>query len=963
LSRTLSLVSFFAVLAPGSLFGQAPDGRLDAALRQLLRPDVRDEIRRTAQLPAEAAAAPPPTQLGTQPFANASRAAGALAIDREAPGAEPRVGVIVRLRTPSAAEELRAAGARVGVVVGNIATAWVPLNAFERVAGLQSLDRIEAARAVTTVHDTSMIAIHADGLRQLVGDRWTGATGEGVIVGIYDTGLDFRHADFLDAAGRTRVIALWDQVNTQLNPPTGFTQGYYCTQDAIQRAIDTGDNNACPQIDGVGHGTHVAGSAAGDGSAPGSGPTQYRFVGVAPNADLLIVRGGPGIFFENLIVEGLAFMKGQALERGKPAVVNLSLGGLFGAHDGSRLYEQVIDSLSGPGFIVVVSAGNSGWNANTVPQGPERPLIHARGFAQVVQPVEFEVEICSVGQSGCAPYTPSVNRCAGNAVELSLWYEASDRLRIEVFRPSGSSVSVSRGIRSEADDATGRILIDNGSGGPNPENGDVEALIFIDGCGSSGAPQAGTWKIRVTPEVPGSGSPYDMWIYRSVLGSNGISRGRAGFDNRFIVASPGNATSAVTVGAFATRMCWPSQAASGQSCYTEREQIGDLARFSSAGPRRDGRLKPEIVAPGIGIASARSRDFFPPTSRLLSDNVHWILEGTSMSAPHVTGAIAVLLQANPSLDPVTVKAVLQTTATRDGFTTRTYGALGESPLPSDWWGYGKLNVRDALLSIGATAPAVLAIEAEPAAPDTAVLGRQGTRLPLLQLHFESKGDEAINVLGLSFNITGKDPGARLVLVRDANGNGLIDPSEPVLGSASASLPGGQTRIELTPDSLRVPALGTVVVIAALQLSGNGPHGATFQAELVAPSTVSIGTVSLSRNPLEIVGALPSGPAETSVLRSDQSLAFSENPVRGERVHFQFAQTPTRAAVYTLTGRRVVDLLSAIGSGRTVTWDLTNEEGDRVAPGVYLVIFTVGGRTFREKIIILTPSAPPEGSPE
>lgn len=961
--QALRGLPLIGLLVPAALFGQAQDGRLDPGIRELLRPEVREQIRRTIRLPLEAVAAVTPQRPG-EPASGALQAAGGLALDRVTPGGEARVGIIVRVRTPSAVQELRAAGAQIGVVVGDIATAWVPLSALESVASIASLERVEAARTLTTVHDTSMIAIQADGLRQLVGDAWVGATGAGVIVGIYDTGLDLHHGDFLDPAGRTRVLALWDQVNSQSNPPPGFTQGYFCTQAEIQRRIDTGATSACPQNDAFGHGTHVAGTAAGDGSAPGSGPLQYRFAGVAPVADLLIVRGGPGIFFENLIVEGLAFMKGQAEQHGKPAVVNLSLGGQFGPHDGSRLYEQVIDELSGPGFAVVISAGNQGYNGNTTPALGER-LIHARGIPTGQQFAEFDVELClASATSGCQPYTRDLSVCRNNAVDLDIWYDAADRLKIEVFRPGGTTpVAASLGSRTEGNDPGGHIVIDNGSSGPNPENGDIEAIIQIDGCGTSGAPEAGTWKIRVTPETPGSGQPYDMWIFRAVVGFDGAARGRAGFDNRFIVASPGNATEAITVGAFATRMCWPSQSTSGQTCYAQREQIGDLARFSSAGPRRDGVLKPEIVAPGIGIVSSRSRDITPAATRLLPDNAHWVIEGTSMSAPHVTGAIALLFQANRNLDPATLKSVFQATSTQDAFTGRTYGVLGTGALPSDWWGYGKLNVRDALLALSSTPPAVLAIDAGSAVPDSVVVGRRGSRLPLLEVNLESKGEEEINVLGLTFRVTGSDSLAWLTLVRDANRNGVADPSEVALDSARARLTGRDTVIQITVRGLRVPPNQGIGLIAALRLSGTAPHGSAFSAELVAPATVSVGIRSLARNPLDILNVVASGSATTSVLRSDQGVALSANPVRGTSVFFQFAEPPTKAAVYTLAGRRVIDLLPDLAGGRTMQWRLTNDEGHRVAPGVYLVIFTVGGRTFREKLIVLTPADDASANPE
>ncbi|MGH7504977.1 MAG: S8 family serine peptidase, partial [Longimicrobiales bacterium] len=440
------------------------------------------------------------------------------------------LGVFVRLASPAAIDALRAAGADIGTVIGDIATARVPLDALPRLAASAGILSIEAARVARVRHDSSMAAIGVSGLRRVIGNDWSGATGQGAIVAIYDTGLDLDHPDFLAPDGQTRVLGVWDQASTVSNPPSGFNRGFYCSRAAVQQRID-GNASACPQEDNQGHGTHVAGTAAGDGSAAGSDDTPFRYAGVAPKAELLIVKGGPGVFFEDLIVQGLAWLKQEGQRLGKPVVVNLSLGGSFGPHDGTRLYERAIDNLSGPGFIVVISAGNNGSNANTMPADEDPQLMHARGFATGTTARDFEVVV--------PPYTPTGNRCNGNFINLDFWYEASEQLRIEVIRPGGSGASAVTGQLTSDDAAGGHIEIDNGSGGVDPENGDYEALIAFDGCGPSGAtPESGSWIVRVTPIQPGANTPYDMWIFRSQLGTTVGSGalGGAGFDNQFIVS-------------------------------------------------------------------------------------------------------------------------------------------------------------------------------------------------------------------------------------------------------------------------------------------------------------------------------------------------------------------------------------------------------------------------------------------
>jgi hypothetical protein len=451
-----------------------------------------------------------------------------------------------------------------------------------------------------------------------------------------------------------------------------------------------------------------------------------------------------------------------------------------------------------------------------------------------------------------------------------------------------------------------------------------------------------------------------MWLYSQQLGFDGFARGGAGFDNQFIVGSPGNATRAVTVGAFVTRLCWPT-ASSANICYVEQEQLGDLARFSSGGPRRDGLLKPEVTAPGLGIASAKSSGATVASNRVLPDGVHMVIEGTSMAAPHVTGAIAVLYGSRPAMTPEELKQVLQTSSVQDEFTTRTYGITDPAASPMHWWGFGKLNVRNALIQLSGNAPAVLALESASAIPDTTTLGSAGTRLPLLRLTLAAQGFEPIRVLGLTFDVDGEDPGARVLLVDDVNANGVPEPAEPVLGSAPVPLDGDVSRVEVTPPSLVVPEFSQKQVLVAIELSGGAPNGSDFEATFVADATRSVGTTTQVENSIAVITApVSSGVASTTVLRANERVSFSANPVRGSDVVFNFIEAPATAAIYTVTGRRVADLVRRVGSGElNVAWDLTNDDGSRVAPGVYLLVFSVQGQLFREKLFVLTPGQVPE----
>lgn len=941
----------------------------------------------------------------------------------------PRIGIIARVRSDAAVGVITGNGGTIGSRIGDLLTAEVPLAALNAIMQSPAFAMVEASRTIAVSHDSSMKAIRANLVRQQVGGTWTGTAGQGVIVAVYDTGLDFLHDDFIDSNGQTRVLALWDQTGATGTPPAGFGYGRLCTRADIQQSINFINNlAACPQVDNNGHGTHVAGTAAGDGSAVGNGNgVPFTYAGVAPLADLIIVKGGNGFFSESNIIDGLTWLEQQARALNRPMAVNISIGGQVGAHDGSRLYEQAIDRLSRPGFVVVVAATNDGVNANDkLPDGAEPArnplLIHGSGLPATTRDHTFEI----------INYTPLPGAC-NDFVNFSLWYDGDDRYDITLMRPDGRLITATFGQLVEVDEPIGNVRIDNAqSRTANPINRSYEADIRVNDCGPSGAtPQSGFWTLRITKVSAPSQRPYHFWMYAQALGGGSLARGRTNFDNRFIVGSPGNARMAITVGAFTTRNCWPSPAKpEGPVCFQTIEQIGDIARFSSPGPTRDGRMKPEVTAPGIAIASALSRFSAPAANRILPDNAHVINQGTSMAAPHVTGAIALMMQHRPSLDADGVRDIFSRTADRDVFTSRVYG-FSPDARSTDWWGYGKLNVCAAVGAVGintsgtsgpvvitpaadtlpvnattrffscsptagsimfattdasvatvdangvvravragstliiatsgafadtaivvVTAPARLAINSRSAAPGEVTRGARGTVLPLLSTVLRADGHEPVQVRTLGFRVNGNDPNANLVLISDINRNGRFDVGERIIERTPVALTGTAVDVDVTIDSLTVAQRDSLHLIVAVELSGRAPNGAVFQAELLPQRSRTLGVRSAAIDQLGAITSVASALASSTVLAEGTTFSLSENPIRSGRVVFNFSERPKLAAVYTLSGRRVIDLLPRLTTGSSVDWNLHNDAGERVATGVYFVVFDVAGRIVREKIFVL-----------
>ena len=524
-------------------------------------------------------------------------------------------------------------GFPVTVSTGTIIGMRVPIEGLLTLAAASDVIYVEPAWKAKPTLDRSVPAIGADILHSQVPP----ITGKGVIIGAVDTGLDYSHLDFrYDSDGdgieeSSRILYILDQ--------TGLFNVTYTRQE-IEADLASGSGPGEGEVrekDTDGHGTHVMGIAAGDGSASSSG-----FIGVAPQAWIISVKT---TFYTSDILAGVRYIFDKASELGLPAVVNLSLGGQDGPHDGTSLFEQGLDELAqGSGRAIVVSAGNEG-----------DQLIH-------------------VGRSlhGDA-YTFSLVPSNGS-LDFILWYPGESAFTITVVPPGGVSLSVPSGTSDSESTYAGNVYVDNASGGVNPNNGDKEAILNLSGL----TPHI-PWQITVT-DASGGGR-FDGWI----TSDNGTILGG---DAAETIDEPGNAPHLITVGAFNTKNSWPSRA--GEQDFSSQYPIGDLSYFSSRGPTRDGRIKPDITAPGAWIASAMSSSAPAADYLTCPDGVHTLLLGTSMAAPHVTGTVALMLSIDPTLTADEIKEKLRQNAKSDKFT---------GVVPNNMWGWGKLAADAAVAAV------------------------------------------------------------------------------------------------------------------------------------------------------------------------------------------------------------------------------------------------------------------------
>lgn len=420
-------------------------------------------------------------------------------------------------------------------------------------------------------------------------------------------------------------------------------------------------NRQMRATDQDGHGTYVAGSAAGGGRGIAGGVANGRYRGVAPDADLLIVqaqrarpRSTRTLFSD--VMNAMKWIDEKASFLGKPYVINMSLGVPGAGQDGTSPIEQAIDGLVGPGKkgkAVVVNAGNSGDKA-----------IHAAGQVPAAGVKELRFRI------------PSLPGGAFEAVDL--WYSGKDAFGIGFRSPSGAGL-----VRTINPGENGKCYYPNTltfflcvySYANSPQNGDNEIVI----------------EIQVTPAEQGE---WTLWLHGDQVhdGKFHAWQGRQAewttdAQNSHRIWVPGTARNAITVGAYTTKNQWLDVDG---NLWGVNTTLGAAADFSSDGPTRDGRIKPDIAAPGDKICSSLSGQVLPGMydvsvqgrSFTCNSLQYMLSQGTSAAAPHVTGVVALLLGMKPDLDAAQIKTLLQNTTRRDGFT----GAV-----PNTKWGYGKVD--------------------------------------------------------------------------------------------------------------------------------------------------------------------------------------------------------------------------------------------------------------------------------
>jgi hypothetical protein len=483
--------------------------------------------------------------------------------------------------------------------------------------------------------------------------------GSGIIIGIVDFGMDFVHRNFRHSDGGTRILALWDQKSPShaAHSPRPFGYGRLFTKEEIDEALRKPDPYKALGYDVLkdslfdtgAHGTYVADVAAGNGLGSSC-------AGVAPQADIVFVdvstagmpMQGPqavGSTFGDSVqlLEAIQFIFDYAKAKGRPCVVNISLGTNGGPHDGSTLVEEAMDRLvtQEPNRAVVIAAGNSFGRA-----------LHAAGRVTRGARVDLRWRIPRFDATGN---------------ELEIWYARDDRFTVELLDPQDRCVArVKPGETWEkTGGGTGLITVVNRLDDPN--NGDNTINVFFERGVSDGI-----WTLRLRGDAVRDGR-FHAWIERDERGQSRFDRPK---DKSYAVSDE----------------CTLSSIACGHetivvSSYNAYESDLPLSESSSSGPTRDKRKQqqPTLSAPGEEVLAAQSGTLV----------LRHRQSGTSMSAAVVTGTVALML-AEARAQGITltshqIRKILVRTAHRN------------PPVGSEWdarYGFGRVCAKAAVAEVG-----------------------------------------------------------------------------------------------------------------------------------------------------------------------------------------------------------------------------------------------------------------------
>src|SRR5688500_18800082 len=542
-------------------------------------------------------------------------------------------------------------GFEIGAMTSSIVSMRIPLHLLKENFSFTGIEYIEVAEKIEPELNRALSDIRANLVHKGI-DLPQAYTGKDVLIGIVDWGFDYSHPMFYDTAlTKSRIKASWDQEKKIGTPPQGFSHGAYYSDPAQLAEAQSDTFSILTDY----HGTHVAGIAGGSG-----GGTAYRGVGI--ESEFLFSQMRRDL---TRSMDAFQWMDNEAQAAGKRLVINNSWGGYRTQPlDGTSLLSQAIDEFSNEGVTFVFSAGNNGDTNFHLKKSFQGDSVRTRimGFNYSSDNELWGQTVTMWGEVG-HPFSASLRILNDANVivgQSQLINTALSPALVDTFLIIGPDTVFYNFITDAAHPLNGRPQM---TLNVKSKNQSLNKTLFA-------TAQSGTvhfWNTRLT--IYGGGN----WGYGFTAPTSGYVNG----DRNYGIGHPAVTNSAITVAAHETDF--------------------HLTAFSSYGPRMDEVLKPEISAPGQDIISSFNsyspEGFVAVTDVVFNGRTYEFirLSGTSMSAPMVTGAVALLLEADPSLTPSEVKEILLENARNDNLT----GDIG--PEGNVRWGHGKLDIHEAIL--------------------------------------------------------------------------------------------------------------------------------------------------------------------------------------------------------------------------------------------------------------------------
>ena len=578
-----------------------------------------------------------------------------------------KVSAVIVLASGKTPQDLSAYDVTVNSVSGEMVTAMIPVGRFEELTASGVCAIIDVGEKHQPTMDKARVNLGIDQIHE--GTYLPqGYDGSGVIVGIIDGGIEFCHPAFYDSTGTTlRVKRVWNQKDNTGVAPDGFSYGSEYLTEAQMMAAGADDTL-------LSHGSHTASIAAGCGAPHGDG-TAYK--GIAPGADLVFVSS---TLQTSHIIDALNYIHSYAQSVGKPCVINMSFGSQVGPHDGTSIKDRFVTSLveqNPDSLVIVASASNEG----------SSPIHLEKQFTpeDTLLTTAMVYDLLQTNNNGTVDIWGDENF----SVALTLLNnDTHAQVDFTGFLSTGTDTSFVTYLLTDNNDT---LLCYFNLNQMDSYNHRYNATIQI---GRIPIPHQVILTVRCNTVAT-----VHAWATKILLKSTSLVEGSMTGDSQYTIGGFGaNSDAVISVGAYCTRLSYTTYKGIFQQASSSYE-LGNIAPFSSMGPTCDGRVKPDITAPGSVIAAACNRyDIYEGGLVGAYDTIMWngqiekyiAISGTSMSAPMVTGIVALWLQHNPSLGIDSVRAILHRTAHNDRYTGN---CITE---PSNVWGHGKVNAYGGL---------------------------------------------------------------------------------------------------------------------------------------------------------------------------------------------------------------------------------------------------------------------------